>query len=61
MANGDATAKLLGNIAMAIVASNLASAVVAKQKTPSASDAVKVYHEVIDELRQKQGAEPGAT
>ncbi len=60
MANGDATAKLLGNIAMAIVASNLASAVVAKQKSPNASAAVKIYHEVIDELRQRQSAEPEA-
>ncbi len=59
MAEEQATVKLLGNIAMALVASNLAAAVVGKQRSPSASDAVKVYHEVIEELRQKQPVQPG--
>ena len=48
----------LGNVAMALVASNLAAAVVAKQKSPNATEAVKVYHEVIEELRQRQPVQP---
>ncbi len=59
MADEQTTVKLLGNIAMALVASNLAAAVVGKQRGPNASDAVKVYHEVIEELRQKQPVQPG--
>ncbi len=58
MANEQAIAKLLGNIAMALVASNLAAAVVGKQRSPNASEAVKVYHEVIEELRQRQPVQP---
>ncbi|MCG8357047.1 MAG: hypothetical protein MI920_15905 [Kiloniellales bacterium] len=60
MANGDANAKLFGNIAMALVASNLASAVIGKQVSPDAAEAVRIYHEVIEELRKRQGAQPGA-
>ena len=63
MANGDdRMARLMGTMTGALVASQLASAVIAKQKSPSAEDAVKAYNDVLAELRKlsatnKEGAE----
>lgn len=58
MTNGqNSTLRLVGNIAGAIVASNLASAVIAKQKKAEPADAVRIYQEVVEEMRKRSAVE----
>lgn len=55
-ANEQQFARILGTMTGALVASQLASAVVSQKKTASAEDAVKVYNEVLAELRKATAA-----
>lgn len=53
MANGDERfARLLGTATGALVASQLASAVLGKRKSPDAEEAVQVYQEILAQLRK---------
>lgn len=49
-------ARILGTMTGALVASQLASAVLTNKKNASAEDAVKVYNEVLAELRKATAA-----
>lgn len=51
---------MIGNVAGAIVASNLASAIIAKQRKAEAADAVRIYQEVVEEMRKRATAEAEA-
>lgn len=53
MANGDERfARLLGTATGALVAAQLASAVLGKRKAPDAEEAVQVYQEILAQLRK---------
>lgn len=53
MANGDERfARLLGTATGALVAAELASAVLGKRKSPDAEEAVQVYQEILAQLRK---------
>ena len=57
MANGDdRIARLMGTATGALVASQLAAAILAKQKSPTAEDAVKAYNDILEELRKSTAA-----
>ena len=57
MANGDERfARVLGTMTGALVASQLASAVLANKKNATAEDAVNTYNEVLAELRKATAA-----
>jgi len=59
MANGqDRSLRVIGNVAGAIVASNLASALIAKQRKADAAEAVRIYKDVVEEMRKQAAAEP---
>jgi hypothetical protein len=58
MANGQNPAlRVAGNIAGAVVASNLAAALIAKEKKVDAADAVRIYQEVVEEMRKRSAPE----
>lgn len=50
--NDQQFARILGTMTGALVASQLASAVLSSKKNPSAEDAVQVYNDVLAELRK---------
>jgi hypothetical protein len=54
--NDQQFSRILGTMTGALVASQLASAVVSQQKNATAEDAVKVYNEVLAELRKSSAA-----
>ena len=60
MSNGDERfARLLGTATGALVAAQLASAVLGKRKSPDAEEAVTVYQEILAQLRKATaGAKP---
>ena len=53
----DRNLRVVGNIAGAIVASNLASALIAKERKADAASAVRIYQEVVEEMRKRATAE----
>jgi len=58
MANApqDRNARIFASMVGAIVASNLASAVISKRKTVNTEEAIKVYQEVVEEMRKTAAA-----
>ena len=49
-------ARMLGTVTGALVASQLAAAVLANRKDPTAEDAVQAYNEILAELRKATAA-----